>query len=148
MSSIPDINSARKLSLQPLPASARYFMRQGWRALRRCLLYLPVPIATGYFAPKLLAAYVVCGLVDVLRTRPWKFTTLARYFMGQGFGTWLTSPFNLLVDVLALPYRNKGVYQLADLPPDYQAEINAVIAAAEQSKLSQQLESRMAGCQL
>ena len=111
-------------------------------------MYLTLPVVTGYFWPKLLTVYIVCGVVDVLRTRPWKRETFLRYFMGQGFGTWLTSPFNLLMDVLTLPYRNKGVYKLEDLPPAYQAEVRAVIAAAEESKLSQQLESRMAGCQL
>ena len=148
MSSVPEIASARILSLAPVAESARRYAKRSWRVVRRCLLYLTLPTITGYFWPKLLAVYVVCGVIDVLRTRPWKRDTLLRYFMGQGFGTWLTSPFNLLMDLLTLPYRNKGVYKLEDLPPAYQAEIKTVIAAAEESQLSQQLESRMTRCQL
>ena len=33
---------------------------------------------------------------------------LDRYFAGNGVFTWLLSPFNLLMDLLALPYWNKA----------------------------------------
>ena len=148
MSSVQEIKTIRKLPLGQVSDSVRPFARRAWRLARRCLLYLTLPIVTAYFLPKLFALYVVCGLLDVLRTRPWNRETLVRYFMGRGYGTWLTSPFNLLMDVATIPYRNKGIYKLEDLPPSYQAEIAAVIAAAEESQLSRQLESRMTGCPL
>ena len=66
-------------------------------------MYLPLPIVVGYFWPKFIAFYIVCGVLDVLRTRPRNRATIVRYFMGRGFGTWLLSPFNLLVDVLHVP---------------------------------------------
>jgi beta-hydroxylase len=148
MSTVPETTSPGTLPLEPLLVFTRQAAKRSWRVVRRCVAYLTLPIVTGYFFPKLLVFYLVCGWLDVLRTRPWKRDTFIRYFIGQGYGTWLTAPFNLLIDMLTLPFRNKGVYQLADLPPEYQAEIKTVIAAAEQSNLSQQIESRMNGCQL
>lgn len=148
MNSVQEIKTIGKLSLGPVSGFIRPYARRAWRLARRCLLYLTLPMATAYFLPKLFALYVVCGLLDVLRTRPWNRETLGRYFMGQGYGTWLTSPLNLLMDVVTIPYRNKGIYKLEDLPPSYRDEIAAVIAAAEESRLGQQLESRMNGCQL
>ena len=76
-----------------------------------------VPLAlAAYFIPFYLAAYVGLGLLDFARNRGRKLSSLDRYFAGNGVFTWLLSPFNLLMDVLALPYWNKGVYQLSDLP--------------------------------
>ena len=61
-------------------------------------------------------------------------STLRRYFIGNGFPTWVLSPFNILLDLLSLPYVNKGVYQLGDLPPAYQDEVNRLIQAARDAK--------------
>jgi beta-hydroxylase len=44
------------------------------------------------------------------------------------------------MDVLGLPYINKGVYKLADLPKPYQDEISALIAAAHKQDLVGQLQ--------
>lgn len=148
MSSVLETRPVQKLRLESVSESIRLFGRRSRRIVRRCVAYGTLPIVTGYFLPKLLIFYIVCGLLDVLRTRPWKRETFIRYFMGNGYGTWLISPFNLLMDVLTIPYRNKGIYKLQELPPVYQAELAAVISAAEESQLSQQLESRMTGCQL
>lgn len=144
MSTVPETTALRKLPWESVSASAR----RSLPLMRKCVMYLPLPLVVGYFWPKFIAFYIVCGVLDVLRTRPWNRTTFLRYFMGRGFGTWLLAPFNLLMDVLTLPYRNKGVYKLEDLPPAYQAEIRTVIAAAEASKLHEQLESRMADTKL
>jgi beta-hydroxylase len=105
-----------------------------------------VPLALAiYFIPFLLALYVSLGLVDFLRNTRRTLGTLDRYFAGNGFFTWLLSPFNLLMDVFSLPYRNHGVYQLSDLPRPYQDEINEVIAAAHQSDLVSKLEAKLQG---
>ena len=99
------------------------------------------------FAPKVLIFFLCCGLLDVLRNQHRNYATLDRYFAGNGVLTWLLSPFNLLMDVLALPYWNQGIYRLADLPQDYQDEINAVIAAAHQHELVEKLATRVEGKQ-
>lgn len=111
------------------------------RALKRV-----VPLALGiYFIPKILAFYVCCGLLDVLRNQRRTWSTLDRYFAGNGFFTWLLSPFNLLIDLLSLPFRNKGVYKLADLPPSHQEEINSLIDAVHRRDLIGELEKKLGG---
>lgn len=97
----------------------------------------------AYFLPKVLIAYAILGLLDVLRNRPLALGTLQRYFIGNGVLTWLLSPFNLLMDLLALPYWNKGIYQLGDLPPGYQTEIQALIDACHNRDLVAALQSKM-----
>ena len=42
-----------------------------------------------FFAPKILAFYLCCGLADVLRNRRRTVSTLYRYFSGNGLCTWL-----------------------------------------------------------
>jgi beta-hydroxylase len=111
------------------------------KALKRLL---PLALAL-LLIPKIFAFYLCCGLVDVLRNQKRTLATLDRYFAGNGVFTWLLSPFNLLMDVLALPFRNKGVYQLTDLPRPYQEEIHAVIGAAHQRNLVGALQSKVEG---
>ena len=63
-----------------------------------------------------------------------------RYFLGNGFLVWLLSPINVLLDLLSLPYLNKGVYQLEDLPAAHQSEIVSLIEAARRQDLVRQLQ--------
>jgi hypothetical protein len=49
------------------------------------------------------------------------------------------------MDILALPYINKGVYELSDLPKKYQDEISALLKTADEKRLVQQLEEHTAG---
>jgi hypothetical protein len=98
-----------------------------------------------YFIPKILVFYVCCGLADVLRNKRRTFSTLDRYFAGNGFFTWLLSPFNLFMDLLTLPFRNRGIYKITDLPKPYQDEINAVIDAAYKRNIVGALEGKLDG---
>jgi beta-hydroxylase len=98
-----------------------------------------------YLIPSLLAIYVGLGLLDFLRNKRRTLGTLDRYFAGNGFCTWLLSPFNLLMDVISLPYWNRGIYQLTDLPRPYQDEIKAMIEAARRSGLVSKLDGKMQG---
>lgn len=111
-------------------------------AVRRVLFPLCVLAPFAYFFPKIALVYAICGAYDVSRNRPITAEILRRYFIGNGFGTWLLSPLNCLLDLLSLPYVNKGVYRLADLPPGHQAEIKRLIAAATDADLVRQLEER------
>jgi beta-hydroxylase len=95
-----------------------------WKfALRRVLFPVCVLIPFAYFFPKIALFYAACGAYDLSRNTELKLSTLRRYFIGNGFLVWMLSPINILLDLLSLPYINKGVYRLEDLPPDYQNEV-------------------------
>ncbi len=103
-----------------------------------------IPLALAlYFIPYVFAVYFGLGLLDFLRNKRRTLSTFDRYFAGNGFFTWLLAPFNLLMDLLTLPYWNKGIYKLTDLPEGYQEEINALIAAAHEGDLVGKLESKL-----
>jgi len=48
-----------------------------------------------------------------------------------------------VMDILALPYINKGVYKLDDFPRAYREEIQRLIDAAHEANLVEQLEERI-----
>src|ERR1019366_2124843 len=108
----------------------------------RKLLLLGLAI---FFIPELFAFYLCCGLLDVLRNNRRTYATLDRYFAGNGVFTWLLSPFNLLMDLLSLPFGKKGVYKITDLPKPHQDEINSLIETAHKSDLVGKLEAKMEG---
>jgi aspartyl/asparaginyl beta-hydroxylase (cupin superfamily) len=112
-----------------------------WKySIRRVLLPLCVFVPFAYFFPKIALFYALCGAYDVSRNPGLNFETLRRYFIGNGFPTWLLSPINTLLDLLSLPYINKGVYRLEDLPADYADEVKRLIQAANEAQLVTQLE--------
>jgi hypothetical protein len=96
----------------------------------------------AYFYPKIALFYAVCGAYDLSRNRGLNVSTLRRYFIGNGFPTWVLSPFNTLLDILSLPYVNKGVYRLEDLPPTQQDEVKRLIQIAKEENLVAQLGER------
>jgi beta-hydroxylase len=103
-----------------------------------------VPLALGIlFFPKTLAVCVAIGLADVVRNQTRTLETIDRYFAGNGIFTWLLAPFNLLLDVLSLPFRNRGIYKLTDLPAGHQEEIQSLIDIAHRSDLVARLESKL-----
>ena len=110
----------------PVKSSTSRTLRLAFKASRKILLFG----LAAYFIPEITAFFLACGTLDVLRNRRRTYSTIDRYFAGNGFFTLLLSPFNLLLDLLSLPYWNKGIYQFADLPKTHQDEINAVITAA------------------
>ena len=110
--------------------------------IRRILFPLAVLCPFAYFFPKIAILYAICGAYDVSRNKPLSLSTLRRYFIGNGFGTWVLSPFNTLLDLLSLPHINRGVYRLEDLPPSHQEEVKRLIAIANEQNLVGQLEER------
>ena len=110
--------------------------------VRRVLFPLGVLAPFAYFFPKIALFYAVCGAYDVSRNQGLNFSTLRRYFIGNGFLTWVLSPFNTLLDLLSLPYINKGVYRLEDLPPAYQDEVKRLMQIAKEENLVARLEER------
>ena len=123
--------------------TGRQLFARIWKySLRRVLFPICVLAPFAYFFPRLAIFYALCGTYDACRNRPVNAETLRRYFIGNGWGTWVLSPINILLDLLSLPYMNKGVYRLADLPPAYQDEVTRVIRAANDADLVRQLEER------
>jgi beta-hydroxylase len=114
-----------------------------WKySLRRVLFPLCVLVPFAYYFPKIALFYALCGAYDVARNRPVDAETLRRYFLGNGFVTWLLSPINIVLDLLSLPFINKGVYRLEDLPPAYHDEIRRLIQVANEQNLVGKLEER------
>ena len=70
---------------------------------RRVLFPLGILAPFAYFFPKIALFYAVCGAYDVSRNTGLSFSTARRYFIGNGFMTWVLSPFNILLDLLSLP---------------------------------------------
>jgi len=128
------------LQIQPALRSRR---SQTLRIVKKTLKRV-VPLALAlYFIPWVLAGAVVIGLIDALRNKPRSLRTLDRYFAGNGVFTWLLSPFNLLMDLFCLPYWNRGIYKLSDLPKGYRDEIQTLIDAAHNRDLVGMLESKL-----
>ena len=121
----------------------REFAARIWKYfVRRVLFPLGVLAPFAYFFPKIALFYAICGAYDVGRNQGLNFSTLRRYFIGNGFLTWVLSPFNALLDLLSLPYINKGVYRMEDLPPAYQVEVKRLMQIAKEEDLVARLEER------
>jgi Aspartyl/Asparaginyl beta-hydroxylase len=124
------------------PLRGRPLFDRIWKyALRRVLMPVCVFGPIVYFFPKIALFYLVCGAYDVSRNRGLKPSTLRRYFIGNGVLVWLLSPINIVLDLLALPYINKGVYRLEDLPPGHQDEIRRLIKVTDEANLVAQVDA-------
>ena len=102
-------------------------------------------LALLYFFPVSVGILFICGLWDISRNDQLDSSVLRQYFMRNGVGTWLASPLNILLDVLAVPYLNKGVYQLEDLPLAYREEIGSLLKFVGESDLVQSIARRTEG---
>ena len=130
------------VTLSQILTERELFTRIWKYALRRVLLPICILVPFAYFFPKIALFYAICGAYDVSRNRPMTAETARRYFIGNGVGTWLLSPLNCLLDLLSLPYINKGVYRLEDLPSGHQDEIERLIQGANGADLVGQLQER------
>jgi hypothetical protein len=111
-------------------------------ALKRIILPVGVLAPFAYFHPRIALFYVICGAFDVSRNTGLTLSTLRRYFTGNGVLVWVLSPINILLDLFSLPYVNKGVYRLEDLPPGHQAEVRRLIQATQEVDLVREVEKR------
>ena len=99
-----------------------------YRYLKKTIkIGVPLGIAL-YFIPWITLIFFVIGFIDASRNRPLTWSLLYKYFFGNGTLTWVLAPFNLILDLVTLPFRNRGIYRLEDLPEDYQHEINEVVS--------------------
>jgi len=99
-------------------------------------------ISLLYFMPMIMLFYVVCGAYDVSRNDDIDGRMLYRYFLGNGVPTWALSPFNILMDIVTLPYINKKIYQLQDLPDECQEEIKGLLEVVKAEKVVDKLANR------
>lgn len=90
-----------------------------------------------------LLAFFGLGVYDLGRNKRVDAAGIKRYFTGNGLFTWLLSPVNTLLDILSLPYINKGIYKLEDLPPSHQAEIQRLIDAAHKENLVEKMAEKI-----
>ena len=102
------------------------------------LVLIVVPLA--YVFPKFVLFYIACAIYDVSRNSERTPEVLEKYFLRDGLPVWLLSPVNALLDLLSLPYVNKGVYKLDDLPPEHQGEIARLIESARRQDLVGRLQ--------
>lgn len=94
------------------------------------------------FLPEVMLFYMLCGAYDVSRNSTIDRRLLYRYFLGNGVPTWGLAPFNILMDIISLPYLNKKIYQLEDLPETCQEEIKALLEVVKREKVVDELASR------
>ena len=111
------------------------------KSTRRFIKGFVVLIPLFYFLPKLTLFYVVCGLYDVSRNSNLGLPLISQYFFGNGLLTWLLSPLNILLDLISLPFVNKGIYRLEDLPPGHQEEVRRLIESAHRQQLVDKLQA-------
>ena len=100
-------------------------------------------LVAAYFIPWVIAFFLVCGLYDVLRNKKPDSFLFYQYFMGHGTFTWFLSPLNIVLDILTLPYWNKGVYKLEDLPSEFQEEIQSLVTTINDKNLEGELEKKL-----
>ncbi len=126
------------------PLRGRALFDRIWKfTLRRVVLPIAIWGPIAYVFPKIALFYLACGAYDVSRNRPLKLSTIRRYFMGNGVLLWMLSPINVLLDLFSLPYVNKGVYKLADLPADLQDEVKRFIKVTNDADLVQKSEEQV-----
>src|SRR6266581_1563621 len=108
-------------------SSVSILKRPGVKRVRRILVLAVVLASAVYFVPVPTLILVACGLIDVGRHKKIRYELIEKYFMGNGLGTWLLSPINLLADLFS--YSNKGKYKLEDLPAGHRGEIESCVRA-------------------
>lgn len=84
-----------------------YFAKRKKKFLIQSYIWFTFLAALSYFLPSVMIFYVLCGVYDVSRNNNIDRRMLYRYFFGNGVPTWALSPFNILMDLLTLPFINK-----------------------------------------
>lgn len=96
---------------------------------------IPIGIITYFYWP-VTAVYAVASIYDVMRHKNTnKKFVFSQYFFENGTLTWMLSPLNMLVDILSLPFINKQVYQLDELPKTHQKEIQQLLDETPKEQL-------------
>ncbi len=110
--------------------------------MQSALWLVSLAMLTYYYSEAMLF-YAICGVYDVSRNSNLDLRLLNRYFFGNGTLTWALAPFNIVMDLLTLPYINKKVYQLDDLPIDCQQEIKNILNVVKAENIVEELAERV-----
>jgi uncharacterized protein with PQ loop repeat len=110
------------------------------KLLRRIFKRL-VPLAViGWFYWPLPTFFLLTGLYDVLRHKNKnKWNVFKQYFLVNGTLAWLFSPLNTVIDIICLPFINKQVYKLEQLPKIHQEEIKNILEQCPKQQLNKTL---------
>jgi beta-hydroxylase len=113
--------------------STKKFLR---RIIKRII---PLLILAWVYWP-LPAFFLLTGLYDVFRQKNKnKRAVFTQYFLVNGTLAWLFSPLNTLIDILCLPFINKQVYTLNQLPKIHQEEITTILEQCPKQQLNETL---------
>lgn len=107
-------------------------MRVSGKRVKQATIAVVVLSAGFAFVPVLTLVYMACGLYDVLRNDRRDFFVFQRYFSGNGFTTWLASPFNVFIDLIS--YRNRKIWTLDELGAEPKAEIEEILGYFRDTK--------------
>ncbi|MFT5876865.1 MAG: hypothetical protein ACJA2N_001116 [Salibacteraceae bacterium] len=103
------------------------------RVFKRAIVVVPL----AYFYWPFVATVFATGIYDVLRQHSKnKAFLFKQYFFENGTLTWLFSPLNTLIDIISLPFINKQIYKLEDLPKAHQEEIHMVLNEVPKKQLN------------
>ncbi len=106
------------------------------RLLKR---FIPIAIITFFYWP-ITAVYFAASVYDVARHKNInKRFIFKQYFLVNGALTWMLSPFNMLIDIICLPFINKQVYKLKDMPKKHQEEIRDILENCPNKEISDSL---------
>lgn len=107
------------------------------KLIKRLVKRFAVLIPITYFFWPLTAVYVCTGLYDVFRqNNKDKYFVFMQYFMENGLLAWIFSPINTAIDILSLPFINKQIYKLEDLPKTHQKEIKTLLEETPMHEIS------------
>lgn len=100
---------------------------------------VPISIVTILYWP-VTAVYAVASVYDVVRQKNKnKGFIFKQYFMVNGALTWMLSPLNMLIDIICLPFVNKQVYKLEQLPRKHREEITEILENTPNKEVSDNL---------
>ena len=108
------------------------------RIFKRAIILVPM----AYFYWPAVATFMATGIYDVLRQhKKDKAFIFKQYFFENGTLTWLFSPLNTLIDIISLPFINKQIYKLEDLPKKHQEEVRTILNEVPKKQLNDTLDA-------
>ena len=115
--------------------TARKFIR---RFIKRSIVLVPI----AYFNWPLVAIYFATGFYDVMRQKNKdKLFILGQYFYGNGTLAWIFSPLNTFIDIISLPFINKQIYTLDQLPKKHREEVETILNEVPKKELNNTLRA-------
>lgn len=126
----------------PQQAPVTDVSKQIRRYVRKVSKRLVALVILGYISMPLLMIYLVAGIYDVARHGRDLGAIAHQYFLQNGTLTWFFSPLNLLIELLCLPFINKKIYKLEDLPVRYHDEIREVTGGCPAAEIIAEVKRR------